>query len=313
MSNYTEQDLQSQLKPLSDNAFIRFFQKILRAYLSWWYNFADKHEKLAPWIYKVGFFIIFSLSVTVYQYIVMTFLPYAFAALNTGAAGWPGIEVGNTGEQYIIFGDTKGWGYFIAFELAVFTAQCINFPLQRNITYKSHGNPWYQAMWYFIGWVLVSIFTNAVWGICNVYLVYWGWPDAVTGLLKTVLTGGVSMVIFFFIFLIIFPDNNAVEKKAKAKYEKFSAGGADSAKIAEAEESYRIAAKKAEYSNAENEAHQAKSQFNSKAMRYFALKNAKEPITEEKLNEAFEEAVAALETKNEKEVAFEEIKAKAEA
>ena len=26
------------------------------------------------------------------------------------------------------------------------------FPLQRNITFKSHGNPVYQAVWYFLAW-----------------------------------------------------------------------------------------------------------------------------------------------------------------
>ena len=85
------------------------------------------------------------------------------------------------GRNFIIFGDEQGWGYFIAFEIAVFTAQCINFPLQRNITYRSHGNPWFQAMWYFIGWVLVSIATNAIWGICNAFLLHWGSPDELNG------------------------------------------------------------------------------------------------------------------------------------
>src|SRR5699024_12034369 len=41
-----------------------------------------------------------------------------------------------------------------------FLAQCINFPLQRNITFKSKGNPVYQAMWYFIAWVAISLICN---------------------------------------------------------------------------------------------------------------------------------------------------------
>lgn len=311
MNNYTAQDLKDQLNPLSENAFLRFFQKIWRWWLGVWYGFSDKHPKFAPWLYKIAFFFIFSMGVTIWQYIVMTFLPYAFASMNNGPAGWPGVEVGETGQQYIIFGDTQGWGYFIAFEIAVFTAQCINFPLQRNITYKSHGNPWYQAMWYFIGWVLVSIFTNAVWGICNVYLVYWGWPDAVTGLLKTVLTGGVSMVIFFFIFLIIFPDNNAVAKKTKAKYDKLVASGANAESVKAAEEKYKVAERKAELSNAEKDASQARSQFNTKAMRYFAFVSSQEKAAEaekagltEKVAASFEEASAALDVMKEKEAAF---------
>ena len=271
MSKYTEKDLQLQLKPYSKNGFVAFFQKIWRGWLSAWYGFADKHPKLSNLIYMVFFFIVFSEGVTIWQYIVMTFLPYAFASLNNGAWGWPNIPVSIAGDQpYMIFGDVQGLGYFIAFELAVFTAQCINFPLQRNITYRSHGNPWYQAMWYFIGWVLVSVFVNAIWGICNVFFVHWGWPDAVTGLIKTVITGGVSMVIFFFIFLVIFPDNNKVAKKAKAKYEKLVAAKAPAAKIAKAEKAYRAAQDKADRSNSEKEYRQALTQANSKALKYFA-------------------------------------------
>ena len=49
-----------------------------------------------------------------------------------------------------------GLGYFISYEVGSFLAQCINFPLQRNITFKSKGNPVYQAMWYFIAWVVIK-------------------------------------------------------------------------------------------------------------------------------------------------------------
>ncbi len=314
-NQYTVDDVRAQIKPLSKNSFVRFFQNIYRKWLGCWYGFADKHQKLAEWIYKIAFFVIFSMSVTIYQYVVMTFLPYAFTSLNNGAEGWPGVLIGSTGQYYMIFGDAKGWGYFIAFEIAVFTAQCINFPLQRNITYKSHGNPWWQAMWYFIGWVLVSIFTNAVWGICNVYLVYWGWPDAITGLIKTILTGGVSLVIFFFIFMIIFPDNNAVAKRTKAKYDKLVAAGASAEKIAVAEQKYEAAQKKADYSNAEKEYSAAVSQASNKAVRYFSFieksQKSNEAEGEEygaKLQALFGDAVAAIGVKAEKEAAFNAVK-----
>lgn len=311
---YTVKDIEAQIKPLSGNSVARFFQKIWRWWLGVWYGFADKHEKLSAWIYKIAFFVIFSMSVTIWQYIVMTFLPYAFASLNDGAWGWPGIEISSAGgEKYIIFGDNNGLGYFIAFELAVFTAQCINFPLQRNITYRSHGNPWYQAMWYFIGWVLVSIATLALWGIVNCYLVHWGCPEALAGLVKTVITGGVSMVIFFFIFLIIFPDNNAVAKRAKAKWDKLVSANADAAKITEAEEKYQLAQKKADYSNAEKEASTAVSQASNKAMKYFAfIKNSENENHDEeyakKLQLLFDDAVDAIKIKEEKNAVFESLK-----
>ena len=181
--DYTEEDLRVAIKPLSKNAFAQFFQKPARRFLEWWYGFSDRHQRTADVLQKVVFFLVFSVGVTVWQYIVMTFLPYAFAKYNDGAWGWPNVPVPLAGGQpYMIFGDAQGLGYFIAFEIAVFTAQCINFPLQRNITYRSHGNPFVQAVWYFVGWLLISVFTNALWGICNCFLVHWHVPDAVTGI-----------------------------------------------------------------------------------------------------------------------------------
>lgn len=217
-----------EAKTLSSNQFLAFFQKIFRWWLGVWYGFQDKHPVASKWIYKLFFFIVFSEGVTILQFIVMTFLPYAFTSVFPDkAVGWPNIALPFASENnavFTIFGDNHGWGYFLSFEIAVFLAQCINFPLQRNITYKSKGNPVFQAVWYFIGWVLISIVTNAVWGFCNAILTSWGWylPGkeglaTIAGLLKTVLTGGVSMAIFFFIFIIIFPDLNKAAKLARKK------------------------------------------------------------------------------------------------
>ena len=317
----TVEDIKGQIKPLSENAFVRFFQKIWRWWLGVWYGFCDKKPKLSALVYKVFFFVVFSMSVTIWQFIVMTFLPYAFASLNNGAVGWPMIPLEAAGgKNFIIFGDEQGWGYFIAFEIAVFTAQCINFPLQRNITYRSHGNPWFQAMWYFIGWVLVSVATNALWGVCNAFLLHWGSPDVVNGLLKTVLTGGVSMVIFFFIFLVIFPDNDKMAKSARKEYDKLVAANAPAEKVSKAEAKMKLWEDKALKSNAEKEYVKAKSQVNSKAMRYVATVKASEDPkhTEEqkaeyalKIEKKFEEAVEAIKIKEEKEEAFNAVKATA--
>ena len=101
-----------------------------------------------------------------------------------------------------------GLGYFISYELGSFLAQCINFPLQRNITFKSHGNPVYQAIWYFVAWVVISLicngFNNLWMPVASAYV-----APAVYNMLVTIITGGVSMVIFFFVFKIIFPEGKA--------------------------------------------------------------------------------------------------------
>jgi hypothetical protein len=218
----------------------RFFFNIgqsgfCQGYMNWWRKLSIAHPGLAKTLYQVFYFIVFSEGVTIWQLLVMLFLPYAFGSLCATSFVWPAVSLGikdAAGNELVwaIFNEPMknaagnlttnpseaviggGLGNFIAFEIAVFTAQCINFPLQRNITFKSHGNPWWQAMWYFIGWVVISIFVNAIWGIVNPFMLYWGWNDFVKTLLKTFITGGISMVIFFFIFRIIFPAGEVKEE-----------------------------------------------------------------------------------------------------
>lgn len=204
------------------SAFCQFF--IIR-----YRKFKQLHPKGAELLTQFANFLIFSLSVTVWQYLVMLFLPYAFKDLAKTPFVWPEIRlwtwadgtpavfgIFNEPVLYDALGNVKiggGLGNFIAFEIAVFTAQCINFPLQRNITFKSHGNPWYQAFWYFIGWILVTLFTNALWGFINVFCVHFNLPNALTVFIKTNLTGMVSMIVFFFLFKIIFSDTKKENNK----------------------------------------------------------------------------------------------------
>ncbi len=209
-------------KSLKDSKFIAFF-------VNAWQSFKAKRPKAAELIVQFTNFMIFSCSVTVWQYLVMLFLPYAFTSLASVPFVWPEITLwtwpDGTAAIFGIFNEPVlydelgnviiggGLGNFIAFEIAVFTAQCINFPLQRNITFKSKGNPWYQALWYFIGWILVSIFVNAVWGFLNIFCVYLRFVPALTSFIKTNLTGFISMAVFFFVFKIIFNDTPKAEGK----------------------------------------------------------------------------------------------------
>ena len=265
------EDVKAQIKPLSDNAFVAFFQNIWRAWLGFWYGFADKNPKIAKLIQQFVVMFLFSNLVTIFQLLVMVFLPYAFKAIWDTPFVWPAIAlpwtdaagnalnyaifnepvnfltagketlIASTPEivaEYIAQGHTlqmSGLGNFIAFEIATFLAQCINFPLQRNVTFKSKGNPIVQGIWYFIGWLAISVGVNAIWGIMNPLMMWWNWNEFVIALIKTVLTGGVSMVIFFFIFLIIFPDLEKMAAKAEKKVEALKAASAPAEKIAEAE------------------------------------------------------------------------------
>lgn len=199
---------------------------IKKWWLSGWYAFADKYPKLSKWVYQIAFFFVFSMMVTIFQYLVFTFMP---GMLGKELAGrefmWPQIQVKILGVEftwsllgYNVLYDSAGavmigggMGYFISYETGSFLAQCINFPLQRNITFKSHGNPCYQAMWYFIAWIIISLicngFNNLWMPIASAYV-----PPAVYNLLVTFITGGVSMIIFFFVFRIIFPEGEKASK-----------------------------------------------------------------------------------------------------
>lgn len=190
-----------------------------------WSKLETAHPKLAKWLYQIFYFVVFSMGVTVFQYLVFTFLP---GILGMGLAQtefmWPQVPLKLFGVEftwsllgYNVLRDASGaviigggLGYFISYELGSFLAQCINFPLQRNITFKSHGNPVYQAIWYFIAWIVISLicngFNNLWMPIASAYV-----APAVYNLLVTVITGGVSMVIFFFVFKIIFPEGEAHE------------------------------------------------------------------------------------------------------
>lgn len=185
----------------------------MNAAKQWWENFAEKHPGAAKWIREGGLFFLFSNLVTVLQYILIQFLPAMFSQYKNIGWGWPGIPVTLLGQSFTwnaIGYDVQSGGlaYLIGYLIATFAAQCINFPLQRNITFRSKGSIPKQIFWYFVGWVAVTLVVNSincVWvGVASALL-----PDFIYNIGTTVLTGGVSMVIFFFVFKIIFPEGEA--------------------------------------------------------------------------------------------------------
>lgn len=185
-----------------------------------WNKFADSHPKASKWVREGGLFVLFSNLVTVVQYIIYAFLPNLLGLELAGTEwSWPAIPVSLFGINftwnalgYDVLYDAAGnvvigggLGYLIAMLVGSFLAQVINFPLQRNITFRSTGNPWYQAMWYFFAWVVITFIVNSincVWvAVASVLLPSWLYTIG-----TTVMMGGISMVIFFFVFKIIFPE-----------------------------------------------------------------------------------------------------------
>lgn len=188
--------------------------------VNWWNRFTNKHPKAAKWIREGGLFVLFSNAVTIVQYIIYAFLPNLLGLTLAGIEwSWPAIPMKLFGISFtwnaigydvlydmtgnVIIGG--GVGYLIAMLVGSFVAQCINFPLQRNITFRSKGNIWYQALWYFIAWIVITFIVNSincVWVAVASQLL----PNWLYNIGTTVLMGGISMLIFFFVFKIIFPE-----------------------------------------------------------------------------------------------------------
>ncbi|MDE6598033.1 MAG: hypothetical protein K2K60_05295, partial [Clostridia bacterium] len=78
------------------------------------------------------------------------------------------------------------------------------------------------------------------------------------------------LVIFFFIFLIIFPDNAAMAKKAKKKYDKLLSSGASEKKVEIGKARAELWEERARSTEAERDLIKRKSLATACALKYFA-------------------------------------------
>ena len=113
--------------------------------MQFWNTFAEKHPAAAKWVREGGLFVVVSNLITVFKYLLLQFLPKAFAGLPMVDFGWPGIPVTLFGEtfQWNILGYDAAHGglpYFCAYMIAMVIGECINFPIQRNFVFRSKGN-----------------------------------------------------------------------------------------------------------------------------------------------------------------------------
>ncbi len=192
----------------------------MNAIMNWWNGFAEKHPKAAEWLREGGLFIIFSYVVTFLKYLMLLFLPALFSRYADIGWGWPSIEGELFGIKFTfnVIGYSVadgGLAYLIAYLISSFLGECVNFPVQRRFTFRSHGPLRYQIPIYFLGWVVITLIVNSinsVWVGVAGYLV----PAAVYNIGTTVLNGGVSMVVFFVLNKIIFAPNFG---KSKAQIE----------------------------------------------------------------------------------------------
>lgn len=173
-------------------------------------NWIEKHPKAARWIREGGLFVIVSNAITIFKYLLLTFLPAAFAFLGSRDFGFPGIDLNLFGIEfkwYIIgYGaDQGGVAYFTAYMIAMVIGEVINFFIQRGWVFRSHGNVAYQGMWYLLAFCIVTCVVNSInciWAaVAGHFVAPWLYNIG-----TTVLNGGVSMVVFFFVNKIVFRD-----------------------------------------------------------------------------------------------------------
>ena len=97
-----------------------------------------------------------------------------------------------------------GLAYFMAYMTAMIIGECINFPIQKLFVFRSHGNTGKQIAWYTAAFCVITCIVNSincVWvAVAGLFV-----PDFIYNIGTTVLNGGVSMIVFFFVNKVIFP------------------------------------------------------------------------------------------------------------
>ena len=182
-----------------------------------WLGFEEKYPKASQWVREGGLFVIVSNVITIFKYLLLTFLPLAFAFIGSRDFGFPGIDVTLFGIEfkwYIIgYGaDQGGAAYFTAYMIAMVIGEVINFFIQRKYVFRSNGNIVRQGLWYLLAFCVVTCVVNSincVWAAVAGHFV----DPWLYNIGTTVLNGGVSMVVFFVVNKIVFSDDKETSKE----------------------------------------------------------------------------------------------------
>ena len=195
---------------------ISLWQKIVEKLKPLWDGFAEKNPKAAEWVREGGLFFLVSNLITLFKYLILTFLPLAFAFMGNRDFGFPGIDITLLGVEfkwYIIgYGaDQGGLAYFTAYMVAMVIGEVINFFIQRKWVFRSNGNILRQGGWYLLAFCVVTCIVNSInciWvAVAGNFVGGWLYNIG-----TTFLNGGVSMVVFFIVNKIVFNDAKLVEK-----------------------------------------------------------------------------------------------------
>lgn len=186
-----------------------------------WNCFVKKHPKAAEWIREGGLFVIVSNLITLFKYVLLSFLPGVFSFLGSYDFGFPGIDLTLFGIEfkwYIIgYGAEQGGiAYFTAYMIAMVIGEAINFFIQRKWVFRSKGAIVCQGAWYLLAFCLVTCMVNSVnciWvAVAGSFVSGWLYNVG-----TTLLNGGVSMVVFFFVNKIVFCESPKVQNANSKK------------------------------------------------------------------------------------------------
>lgn len=180
---------------------------------NWWNGFVEKHPAVAEWVRKGGLFLLFSYFVTFLKALLLMFLPDLFRNLVGNAEWlWPNIPVSLFGVQFnlAIIGNaleevdgviTGGLAFTLANLVTICFGECVNFPLQRNVTFKSHGPLSVQIAAHGIATIGVFLVMNlftCIWNpVTNALITNVALRNTLQSIVTAVVTGGVAMVIIF--------------------------------------------------------------------------------------------------------------------
>jgi len=176
-------------------------------------SFAEKYPKAAEWVRKGGLFLLFSWTATAMKAVLLMFLPTLFRYIVGNAEWlWPNVPVTLFGVNFrlAVIGNaleevngvmTGGMAFTLANLTAIFLGECVNFPLQRNVTFKSHGPLVPQIALHLLATIAVFLVMNlftCVWNpVTNMLIANAALRNTIQSIVTTVITGGVAMVIIF--------------------------------------------------------------------------------------------------------------------
>ena len=179
----------------------------------WWNGFAEKHPAVAEWVRKGGLFLLFSYFVTFLKALLLMFLPDLFRGMVGNAEWlWPNIPVSLFGVDFnlAIIGNaleevngaiSGGLAFTLANLVTICFGECVNFPLQRNVTFKSHGPLGIQIAAHGIATIGVFLVMNlftCVWNpVTNALISNAALRNTLQSIVRDLVTCGLALVLFF--------------------------------------------------------------------------------------------------------------------